>query len=112
MKDWGSIGKNIRRCRVAKKLRQEQLAEIIDVSSNYIGNLERGEKMPSLETLVAIADALEVSADVLLHDVVEAGYDVKVSLLNEKLNKLSPKDRARIFDVVETEIRHSVQIKP
>lgn len=112
MGDWSSIGKNIRRCRKQKGITQEVLSEIADISPNYLGNIERGEKTPSLETLVAILNGLGVSADVILHDVVEADYDVTVSLLNEKLNKLSPKDRARIFDVVETEIRHSLQVKP
>ena len=81
------------------------MAEKIHVSTNYIGNLERGEKMPSLETLVALADALGVSADVLLHDVLENGYDVKVSLLHEQLRKLSSKDRECIYAVVETMIQ-------
>ena len=105
MKDWYSIGKNIRKCRKAMQIGQDKLAEKIHVSTNYIGNLERGEKMPSLETLVALADALGVSADVILHDVLENGYDVKVSLLHEQLQKLSSKDRECIYAVVETMIQ-------
>ena len=111
MKDWNSIGRNIRKYRKEKKLSQEQLAEIIHVSQNYVGNMERGEKIPSLETLVAIADALGVSSDVLLHDVVENGYDVKISLLNDEMRKLSSKDQKRIFELIEVEIRHSTQVK-
>ncbi|MBQ8641341.1 MAG: helix-turn-helix transcriptional regulator [Clostridia bacterium] len=111
MKDWNSIGRNIRKYRKEKKLSQEQLAEIIHVSQNYVGNMERGEKIPSLETLVAIADALGVSSDVLLHDVVENGYDVKISLLNDEMRRLSSKDQKRIFELIEVEIRHSTQVK-
>ncbi|MBQ8510112.1 MAG: helix-turn-helix transcriptional regulator [Clostridia bacterium] len=108
----GSIGKNIRKFRIARKLRQDDLAERAGLSTNYIGMLERGEKVPSLETLVEIINALEVSADMILADVVNTGYAVKASLLTEKLDKLCDEDRARIYDVIDTLVRHSRQIKP
>ncbi len=107
-----SVGKNIRKYRNAKKISRERLAELIDVSLNYLGQIERGEKIPSFETFIAIANALEVSADMLLCDVVKASYQVKDSLLNEKLSKLSDKDRARIYDIIDAEIKHSTRVKP
>ncbi|MBQ8895713.1 MAG: helix-turn-helix transcriptional regulator [Clostridia bacterium] len=110
--NFDSIGKNIRKYRLAKKLRQEDLAEKTNLSNNYIGMLERGEKIPSLETFILIANTLQVSADMLLSDVISVGYTVKNSLLNEKLSKLSQEDQARIYDVIDTLVRHSKQIKP
>ena len=107
-----SIGKNIRKFRKARKLTIEALAEKVDLSVNYIGDIERNERFPSLETLINIANALEVSSDMLLCDVVKASYAVKDSLLHEKLEKLSEKDRARIYDIIDTEIKHSVRVKP
>lgn len=107
-----TIGKNIRKYRLAKRLLQEELAEKTGLSVNYIGMVERGEKTPSLKTLVAILNALEVSADMVLVDVVDKGYEVKDSLLNEKLSKLSVEDRERIYDVVDTLIKHSKRVKP
>lgn len=107
-----SIGRNIRKYRLMKKLRQEDLAELANLTNNYIGAIERGEKLPSLETLIVIINALGVSADMILVDVIDTGYEVKDSLLAEKLSKLSAEDRAKIYDVVDTMIRHSTQIKP
>ena len=107
-----SIGRNIRKYRLMKKLRQEDLAELANLTNNYIGAIERGEKLPSLETLIVIINALGVSADMILADVIDTGYEVKDSLLAEKLSKLSAEDRAKIYDVVDTMIRHSTQIKP
>ncbi len=107
-----TIGINIRKFRVARKMRQEDLAEKTDLSANYIGMVERGEKIPALETFIKIADALNVSADMLLCDVVAAGYEVKNSMLNEKLSKLSTTDREKIYDVIDVMIKHSTQIKP
>ena len=61
-----SIGKRIRACREEKGWSQEIFAEKIGLSIAYTGMIERGEKVPKLETFVRIANALEVSADLLL----------------------------------------------
>lgn len=107
-----SIGKNIRKFRLMKKLRQEDLAEKAGLSTNYVGALERNEKIPSLETFIDIVNALGVSSDMILSDVIDTGYAVKNSLLNEKLEKLSAEDRAKIYDVIDAMLRHSTQVKP
>ena len=52
-----TIGKNIRKFRLVKKLRQEDLAERTGLTANYIGMVERGEKIPSLETFIKILNA-------------------------------------------------------
>lgn len=107
-----SIGKNIRKYRLMRKLRQEDLAEKADLSINYVGAIERGEKTPSLESLISIINALGVSADMILADVLDNGYLVKDSLLAQKLDKLSAEDRSQIYDVIDTMIKHSKQVKP
>lgn len=107
-----TIGKNIRKFREIKKLRQEDLAEKTDLTTNYIGMIERGEKIPSLETFINILNSLGVSADMVLSDVLDNGYTVKDSLLNEKLEKLAPEDRNRIYEVIDTMMKHSKQILP
>lgn len=68
-----SIGKHISEFRHLQKLRQEDLAEITGLSTNYIGAVERGEKIPSLETFIDILNALSVSADMVLSDVLREG---------------------------------------
>lgn len=107
-----TIGKNIKKYRLAKKLRQEDLAEKAGLSANYIGMVERGEKIPALETFITILNVLEVSADMVLADVLNTGYTVKNSMLNEKLSKLSSSDREKIYEVIDTLIKHSKQIAP
>lgn len=74
--------------------------------------IERGEKIPSLETFINILNSLGVSADMVLSDVLDNGYKVKDSLLNEKLEKLVPEDRNRIYEVIDTMMKHSKQILP
>lgn len=107
-----TIGNNIRKYRLMKKLRQEDLAEKAGLTANYIGMVERGEKIPSLETFIKILNTLGVSADMVLSDVLDNGYTVKNSMLNEKLEKLAPDDRNRIYEVIDTMIKQSKQILP
>lgn len=54
------FGKRLRKIRRAKDLTQEQLADQVGVSLNFIGQLERGENSPSFETVQKIAEVLEV----------------------------------------------------
>ena len=102
-----SIGRNIRKYRVEKKMRQEDLAEKTGLSANYIGMLERGEKLPSLDTFISILNALGITADAVLCDVLENGYTVKNSLLNDKLQTLPETERNKIYEVIDTLIKHS-----
>ena len=102
-----SIGKHISEFRHLRKLRQEDLAEITGLSTNYIGAVERGEKIPSLETFIDILNALSVSADVVLSDVLQEGYQVKATKLSDQIKDLPVKDQKRIFDVIEVLIKNS-----
>ncbi len=103
--DYRSIGENIRKYRKTKKMTQETLAERAGLSVNYIGSIERGEKLPSLETFIVILNQLGVTADCILQDVVQSNYELKMSLLNEKLSVLSPDQRATVEDVVDVLVR-------
>lgn len=103
--DYGSIGRNIRNYRKARKMTQEALAERAGLSVNYIGAIERGEKLPSLETFLSIVNQIGVSADCILQDVVTANYDLKISMLNEKLSGLTYDQRNLIEDVVDVMTR-------
>ena len=102
-----SIGKHISEFRHLRKLRQEDLAEITGLSTHYIGAVERGEKIPSLETFIDILNALSISADMVLSDVLQEGYQVKATKLSDQIKDLPVKDQKRIFDVIETLIKHS-----
>ncbi len=105
--DFSSVGRNICRCRLEKSMRQEDLAEKAGISSNYLGAIERGEKQPSFSVFVEVVNALEVSADLLLADVISAGDVAKESLLSEKLAGLSRQDRQVIHEVIDVLVRHA-----
>lgn len=66
MTDYTKIGRNIKRYRHWNELTQEQLAELIGVSTSFVGHIERGTRKMSIDTLCAICRALGVSSDKIL----------------------------------------------
>ena len=62
-----AISQNIRTVRKAYGLTQEEIAEKIGVTPEYYGQLESGNKAPSLETLINIAESMHVSIDLLVY---------------------------------------------
>lgn len=61
------IGKNIRALRQKRKLSQEKLARLADISLNTLTKIESGfTKRPSIQTIHKIARALGVSLDELV----------------------------------------------
>lgn len=65
MLDMKIIGENIRTERKRQLLTIERLAEIVGITENFLGKIERGESMPSFPTMDSIACALGVSIDFL-----------------------------------------------
>ncbi len=60
------FGKNVKIERIKKDLTQEKLAEIMDVSQNYIANIERGKANMSLGKILELSDFLNVKIEKLL----------------------------------------------
>lgn len=100
-----TIGTNISKCRKARKMRQEDLAQKTNLSTNYISAVERGVKVPSVEALIDIMNALNVSADAIFCDVVNAGSAEKNRQLDEKVSRLSVENRKTVFDVLDVLIK-------
>lgn len=60
--DWKArLGKNVLKYRTAKAWSQQVLAGEADLSLRYLAGVERGEENPSLETIIAIAQALSIA---------------------------------------------------
>lgn len=99
--DWKDIGRCIRRKRLEKSWSQENLAEKTNLSIVYIGMIERGEKIPRLETFVMIANVLEVSADELLSGVINKGYKVRMSEYIKLLGRMNQDKQNIIYHMLD-----------
>lgn len=56
----------LRYCRMKRKYTQQKMADMLDISLNAYQKYEQAERSPSLDTLVKIADILDVPTDYLL----------------------------------------------
>ncbi|MDD6041379.1 MAG: helix-turn-helix transcriptional regulator [Clostridia bacterium] len=64
--DYVDLGKRVRARRTALNWTQEHLAQEIGVSTSFIGHIERGSRKASIDTLVMLANAMQISTDELL----------------------------------------------
>lgn len=62
------LGKRIRDYRKKLHLTQEQLSETANISLSFLGHIERGSRKASLETIVSLSNALNISPHFLLQD--------------------------------------------
>lgn len=92
-----AIGRRIKAARDKKRLTQEQLAELVDLSPMHVSVIERGVKLPKLETLINIANTLDVSADELLQDVVNNQTKLYASEASELITQLPREDQRRVL---------------
>ena len=95
--DQKAIGKRIKSAREKKGLTQEQLAEQVNLSPMHISVIERGNKLPRLETLINIANVLDVSADILLQDVVNNQIKLHTSEASNLIAQHSREDQRRVL---------------
>ncbi len=79
------FGRRIREARKAKGMTQDELADKIGVSGSFLGHIERGTRVASLDTLVDLCNALETSPSLLLGASLE-GLAAEVSLDDELAN--------------------------
>lgn len=82
------FGSRIRAIREAAELSRETVAEKANINANYLGEIERGEKWPTLDMIERIAAALEVSLPAFFEYEAE---EVNSGILHSKLQHLLSK---------------------
>ena len=105
-----ALGQNIRAARKMRKMTLEGLAEQIDIGRVYLGEIERGKKLPSMKVFINLVEVLGVSADYLLQNEVTSGKDYVLDPLSERIGALAPADRktaAAIVNAFIDSIKHN-----
>ena len=100
--DLKAVGQRIKSAREAKNLTQEELAALVNLSPTHVSVIERGLKVTKLDTFVAIANALDVSADTLLIDVVAHSITGVTNEMTDKIEKLPIKEQKKIIKIIHT----------
>ena len=89
------MGMRIRKARKECHVTQEQLGEICELSTAHIGHIERGTRIPSLDTLFRISQALHVSMDYLVFDSIAPDEELFTNL--NAVLKTKDKRKVKIF---------------
>lgn len=77
------LGERLQQQRLLKNLSQKAVADSLDISASVLSNFEKGERTPSLETLLSLARFYNCSTDYLLgFEKVENDKLLDVSMLN------------------------------
>ena len=105
--DARKVGKRIQEVRKQRGLTQSELSQMVDLSTKYISNIECGFKMPKLNTFVAIANALQCDANLLLSDVLDVATGQESGLISKKLLSLPVDEQRRILRVIDVMIDES-----
>ena len=101
-----ALGQRIRESRIEKGYTQQALANKAGIGLMYLGEIERGIKMPSLSVFIKIVDALDISADYVLRDELKSGEHFIFDDLTDKLIPLSSKQRKTAAEILDAYIRN------
>ena len=100
------LGNRIREERQKLHLTQAQLAEKLNVSTTYIGYVERGERSLTLEKLTLLANLLGVSIDYLLSDIVTPPPSSNEKLLLSLFSSASEEEQTLIIEMTKLILNH------
>lgn len=100
-----SFGKRLQKYREEAGYSQEKLAEKTKRSSIFISYMERGQKAPSVDTLIQLSNALNISMDLLLGNEVRNNNACRLLYLEEKMCHLPLLNQQKIMDMIDSIIR-------
>lgn len=104
--DYRMLGKRIREERLRLNLTQERLSEDIEISTAYLGQIERGERSLTLDKLVKLANRLGVTVDYLLSDSILISSDNQTDRILQLLQDKSIEEKEMAFQVLNTIFRY------
>lgn len=96
-----TIGKKLREIRISKGLTQEYVANMADVNTSHISNIENNRVKISLQTLVHVCNALGVTIDYILTE----EYNDTLSAIDQEilrqLQLCAPDTKERILKIIQ-----------
>ena len=98
--NYKEIGNRIRVARTVLNLTREEAAERCGITSSYYGNLERGDRRMSLDTLVRISEGLDLSLDLLVFGEGKKENGELTGILSDILHRYGEKQLERYLEVI------------
>ena len=105
------FGENLKSFRTARKLTQVRLAELVGVSPRVYNRWERGGALPHFDTIVKIADILQVSIDELAGRKDPADniliHNHQLHTLCQQIDQLSDEDQKALIIMMDSLVKKS-----
>lgn len=98
--DYIELGKTIKTIRSEKKLTQEKLAELTNMSTTHISNIENGKTKVSLSAIFSISNALEYTIEELITGDINQDREENVQNLESMISSCTCYERKVIFDTI------------
>lgn len=95
--DYQLLGNRIAQLRKNRKITQERLAEKAEISNNYLSNIENNHSIPSLETVMKLCMALDVTPNELLLGISKNEKHYLSGEILQKLNSCTSREK-RLID--------------
>jgi len=98
------IGNRIRLERENFDMTREKLAELLNLSPYFLGQIERGERKMSISTLINISECLHISIDYLFFE--QVNINTNNTVLHSLINKCSEKEITVIEGLIKLLLPH------
>jgi transcriptional regulator with XRE-family HTH domain len=95
------LGSKIKVRRLELRMTQENLAEKVGISTNFMGQIERGDRKLSIETLVSISNNLNLSIDYLLSDSIVVKNENFANEISEIISGMDYTKKLFILDFIK-----------
>ena len=99
--DFKVIGARIQKCRAERKMTQAELAEIIDTNQKHLSRIEGGYHRSTLDAIVAIARALDVSVDYLIADYNDSSNPSTLQVILDEIRDFTPQQLELLQDNIK-----------
>ena len=103
------IGQRIRNYRTQKGLSQEKLAELAGCHPTYIGQLERGEKNATLESVEKIASAMDISLSELFDKLGKSGGNNIAAKCYDLVASKNEAEQTQLYKMLQEMDKYKIQ---
>ena len=96
------LGMKLREARNKAGFTQEQLAEMVDISTTHMSHIETGNTKLSLQVFADLAEALQVSVDSLLYDVNSNSKQQAYQEITDILDQCTPAQAQALKEIISS----------
>lgn len=104
MSSANTLGKRLKELRISMGLSQEEFAYRCNMQASHIGQIERGQKSPTLDTLEKLSKGLDTTVSELTNysKKINISDDSTINKINSYLYKLDEKQKKQVLNIIKT----------